>query len=158
MPDDADRHAIERHAGAARVALIAQSFARLTGRDLVPRGAAVADTLWRLPAVVLAHGTGADPCFFYANRAALDRFALSGARLIAMPSRLSAEAPERGERARLLAAVAAQGFIDDYAGVRIAASGARFRIEQATVWNLVDAAGAHRGQAATFARWTELQP
>lgn len=157
MPRD-DRSLIEEHAGAARLALIAESHARLTGRDLVPPEAMVADALWHLPAVVLAHGTEADPMFFYANRLALDRFALSAAALIAMLSRLSAEAPERDERARLLAAVAAEGFIDDYAGLRVAATGARFRIEQATVWNLVDAEGAHHGQAATFAHWRDLQP
>lgn len=158
LPHDSDRRIVERHAGGERIALIAASHARLTGRALVPGDGDVAHRLWHLPAVVLAHGTEADPRFFYANRAALDRFGLSAAALVAMPSRLSAEAPERDERARLLAAVAAKGFIDDYAGVRIAATGARFRIEQATVRNLVHTSGAHHGQAATFARWTELQP
>ena len=43
---------------------------------------------------------------------------------------------------------AAQGFIRDYAGVRIAASGRRFRIDDAVVWNLVDADGVRHGQAA----------
>jgi hypothetical protein len=75
-----------------------------------------------------------------------------------MPSRLSAETPDRAARARLLDAVSRQGFIADYAGVRVAASGRRFRIERATVWNLVDAAGAAQGQAAAFADWTALSP
>ena len=39
----------------------------------------------------------------------------------------AAEAPLREERARLLAAVAANGFIDDYSGIRISKSGRRFR-------------------------------
>lgn len=153
---DRDRQVIEVHAGAARIALVAQSHRRLTGRDLVPDGGDVAALLWNLPAVVLAHGLGEDPVFFYANRMALDRFALSAEALVTMPSRRSAEAPERGERERLLARVSADGSIDDYAGVRIAATGARFRIERATVWNLVDEAGVRHGQAATFAHWTDL--
>jgi hypothetical protein len=73
-----------------------------------------------------------------------------------LPSRFSAEAPVREERARLLARVSRDGYIDDYSGVRIASSGRRFRIEQATVWNLVDADRSIHGQAATFAHWTEL--
>jgi hypothetical protein len=68
-------------------------------------------------------------------------------------SRLTAEAPEREERARLLAAVTRHGFIDDYSGVRISKSGRRFRISEATVWNLVNEAGARCGQAATFSTW-----
>ena len=67
-----------------------------------------------------------------------------------MPSRLTAEAPDRIERARLLAEVAARGSIDDYSGVRISRTGQRFRIEQATVWNLTDETGQRCGQAATF--------
>jgi len=73
-----------------------------------------------------------------------------------MPSRLSAEPLAREERARLLAAVTARGFVDDYAGVRISRTGRRFRIERATVWNLADPAGLRLGQAAAFDRWTEL--
>ena len=34
--------------------------------------------------------------------------------------------------------------------------GSRFRIERAVVWNIVDAAGVHHGQAATFAHWTPV--
>jgi hypothetical protein len=70
--------------------------------------------------------------------------------LIQMPSGLTAEAPDRIERARLLAEVAARGYIDDYSGVRISRTGRRFWIEQATVWNLTDNQGQHCGQAATF--------
>ena len=58
------------------------------------------------------------------------------------PSRLTAEAPNREERARLLAAVTTRGFIDDYSGIRISNTGRRFRIAQATVWNLLMNVGA----------------
>jgi hypothetical protein len=69
------------------------------------------------------------------------------------PSRLTAEAPNRVERARLLAEVTARGYIANYAGVRISRTGRRFRIQAATVWNVVDESGAPSGQAATFDRW-----
>lgn len=152
---DAARALIEASAG-PRLALIAEAFARLTGRPLIAAGEDPATALWTAPRVILAHGTQPDPIFFYANRAALDRFEVSAEALIRMPSRLSAEPLLREARADLLARVSRDGFIDDYAGIRISARDKRFRIEQAVVWNLVDEAGACHGQAATFDRWTEL--
>lgn len=155
---EVDRIAIEAHAGLDRIALIARSFEALTGRPLVADGdpGEMAHALWHLPAVILAHGTEDDPLFFYANRAGLIRFGMAFDKFVGMPSRLSAEAPEREEREGLLTRVRADGFIDDYAGIRIAASGQRFRIVGATVWNLMDKRGERRGQAATFADWTDL--
>jgi hypothetical protein len=135
---------------AARIALIAQSFAALVGRALVEPGGDPVLALWRAPAAVVAHGTEADPLFFFGNRAALTAFDCAIERFVGMPSRLSAEAPLRDERRRLLDRVARDGFIDDYAGTRISATGRRFRIERAVVWNLVDARGVRHGQAATF--------
>ena len=135
----------------ARIALIASSFARLLGRPLVDGDDDLVEALWRAPQAVVAHGTEADPVFFFGNRAALAAFECPVEQFIAMPSRLSAEAPLRAERQALLDRVSAQGFIDDYAGVRISATGRRFRIEQAVVWNLIDAQGERHGQAAMFA-------
>lgn len=151
-----ERTIIESHAGADRIALIADSHLRLTGRALVPDGADVADAMWNHDAVVLAHGTEDDPIFFYANRAALDLFEMTASTFIRLPSRHSAEALRREERARLLERVTADGFIDDYSGIRISSTGKRFRIERATVWNLVDAASVRHGQAAWFDHWVPV--
>lgn len=73
-----------------------------------------------------------------------------------LPSRLSAEATNREERSRLMQRVTQEGFIDDYRGVRISARGRRFEIINATVWNVVDAKGEYRGQAAVFHHWQNL--
>jgi hypothetical protein len=81
---------------------------------------------------------------------------MSWAELTRMPSWLTAEAPERGERARLLERVMAQGCVDDYTGVRVSRTGRRFLIEQATVWNLIGPDGSRVGQAASFSRWRPL--
>jgi hypothetical protein len=116
----------------------------------------VSHDLWTAPRVILAHGTEADPIFFYGNRMALDLFEIGAADFLCMPSRLSAEPLGRDERARLLDRVSRDGFIADYAGVRISAKGRRFRIQQAVVWNLVDEAGAIHGQAATFDSWVPV--
>ena len=73
--------------------------------------------------------------------------------LTTMPSRLTAEPMHRDERAEFLRRVREKGFIDDYSGIRISSIGRRFRIRQATVWNVTDALGDYAGQAATFSNW-----
>ncbi len=139
----------------ARIRLIAESFARLLRRPLV-QGLDVVEALWSAPGAIVAHGTEADPVFFFGNRTALRLFELSFEDFTRLPSRLSAEPLLREERAALLERVTRDGFIEDYAGVRISAKGARFRIERAVVWNLIDSAGMVRGQAAAFDRWTPI--
>ena len=140
------------------VTCLLASHLNLTGQPLLERlpgetDAALAARLYAAPFVVLAHGTESDPLFNYANVAAQRLFELSWDEFIGLPSRLSAEAPERSERERLLARVTTHGFIDDYSGIRISKSGHRFRILRATVWNVSDAVGHDIGQAATFADW-----
>ena len=139
-----------------RLDLIAASFFRLTGRELVEPAADTAHALWTAPRVIIAHGTEADPVFFFGNRAALDRFEMTLEAFTAMPSRLSAEPMLREERRALLDRVTRDGFVDDFTGVRISAQGRRFRVEHAVVWNLADASGAIHGQAAMFERWADL--
>lgn len=145
-------------APAARTAIarIAASHLALTGRALVEPAPDPVAALWQAPLAIVAHGTEADPLFFFASEVALTRFASTLDKFLGMPSRFSAEAPLREERQALLERVTRDGFIADYAGVRIAADGCRFRIEQATVWNLVDPDGSVHGQAAAFSRWREL--
>ncbi|MCP1537631.1 MEKHLA domain-containing protein [Methylorubrum extorquens] len=131
--------------------LLTGSFLRLVGRPLVPEPGLGPDWLYaQAPFAVLAHDTGADPLFVYANRAAQRAFGYDWDEIVGMPSRLSAEAPERAERQRLLDAVARDGFVSDYAGIRVAKDGRRFPVTAGIVWQLVDEGGIVRGQAATF--------
>lgn len=139
-----------------RLALIAESYARLLGRPLVDTEGDIEPALWDAPRVIVAHGTEADPLFFYGNRLALLAFDMDWAAFVRLPSRYSAEPLAREERSRLLERVTRDGYIDDYAGVRISANGQRFRIEKAVVWNLIDGAGQLHGQAATFENWLPL--
>ena len=140
----------------AQAQLLARSLKHWTGRELVPGTFPVADfsgKLFHAPFVVVSHGTEADPVLNYGNAAALTLWEMSWEELTRTPSRLTAEAPNREERAKLLEAVTRRGFIDDYSGVRISKSGRCFRISRATVWNLLAADGKPRGQAAMFDRW-----
>lgn len=142
----------------AHVGCLARSLKHFTGRDLFPgfTGTALARTVAEAPFVVVSHGTQADPVLNYGNRVALRLWEMDWDELTGTPSRLTAEAPERTERARLLAAVTQNGFIDDYSGIRVSRSGRRFRIFQATVWNLMTETGQPCGQAAMFDRWEFL--
>lgn len=143
----------------AHAQTLARSFKRFTQRDLLAgnfSAAEYSEKLFDAPFVLVSHGTQADPVLNYGNRAALALWEMSWDEFTRTPSRLTAEAPNREERARLLAAVTARGFIDDYSGVRISKTGRRFKISQATVWNLVSADGNPCGQAATFAQWEFL--
>ena len=143
----------------AHTTCLARSLKNLTGRELWPGAAThveLAERVFDAPFVLVSHGTEADPILNYGNRAALELWEMSWAELTRTPSRLTAEAPNRDERARLLEIVTRRGFIDDYSGVRISKSGRRFRIARATVWNLTTDTGQPCGQAAMFERWEFL--
>ena len=143
----------------AQTQIIARSLKHFTGRELLAGNlspAELAEKVYHAPFVLVSHGTEADPVLNYGNAAALALWEMPWAELTRTPSRLTAEAPNREERARLLAAVTARGFIDDYSGIRISKTGRRFRIAQATVWNLISADGKPCGQAASFSHWEFL--
>lgn len=159
MKNALDAEVWSQPAWIARAGVLLESFRRLLGRELIDRTGNATDDARRLfqaPFVVVAHGTEADPILNYANLAALTLWETDVATITKMPSRLTAEAPERAERERLLARTARDGYVDDYRGVRITATGRRFEIDRAIVWNLEDAAGVRVGQAATFAEWRFL--
>lgn len=137
-------------------ALLASNYARAVGKPLLAEGQDAAWLYSDAPFAVLAHNTAPDPVFVYANRTAQACFEYGRDEFITLPSRLSAEAPNREERQLLLDAVTRHSFISDYRGMRIARSGRRFWIEGGTVWQLIDEDGAPRGQAALFTSWTDV--
>ena len=141
----------------AHIERLRRSLIALNGRDLTP-GVPVPETaarmLWDHPSLLLSHGTEPDPILNYGNRATLELFELDWDSLVRMPSRLTAEAPDRAERERLFQNVARHGYIDDYQGVRISSSGRRFRIEKATVWTVRNPDGSIAGQAAWIQHWS----
>jgi MEKHLA domain len=145
----------------AHTQILARSFKKWTGRELLPGNFSareLAQKVFEAPFVVVSHGTEADPILNYGNAAALALWEMSWDEFTRTPSRLTAEMPNREERARLLEIVTKQGFIDDYSGIRISKTGRRFRINRATVWNLFAEDDQPCGQAAMFERWNWLQP
>lgn len=70
-----------------------------------------------------------------------------------LPSRLTAEPQERGERAHAVARALGQGASTGYGGTRVDAEGRLLRIEGAKLWSLQDEEGREHGQAACFSNW-----
>jgi len=142
--------------------LLTESYFRFTGHSLAPDGLIGEDAamwLYELaPFGLLAHNSASDPVFVYGNKVAQQLFEYGWDELVGLPSRLSAEAPNREQRQRFLTDVQRHGFVTGYCGIRISKSGKRFVIEDATVWQLIDAEGRYHGQAALLPKATYLLP
>ena len=139
--------------------LLLNSFRHWIGRDLLERvgdSDYQAHALFQSPFVVVSHGTEEDPLLNYGNQVALELWELTWERLMKTPSRLTAEPVNRAEREWMLEQAKTCGYLDTYRGVRISSTGRRFLVENAVVWNVVNAGGQRVGQAATFSQWTWL--
>ncbi|GLU33658.1 MEKHLA domain-containing protein [Trinickia caryophylli] len=139
--------------------LLTDSYRRLLGTSLIPPDIAqcaneqeeqeAAHWLYEsAPFVLLAHNTAADPIFVYGNLAAQRQFGYDWDELTRLPSRLSADTPDQDERRAFIESVTSKGYATGYRGVRIAKSGKKFWIENATLWQLTDDNGHLRGLAA----------
>jgi MEKHLA domain len=138
---------------------LARSFKQWTGRDLLPGNYShrdLAAKIFDAPYVLVSHGTQSDPILNYGNRAALGLWEMSWEEFTRTPSRLTAEATKRDERAKLMEVVTRHGYFENYSGVRVSKTGRRFEISGATIWNLVSETGQFAGQAATFSHWKFL--
>ena len=136
-----------------------RTYHRWTGRHLIePCGDSrdEARMLFEAPFAVVSGGAEGDQILNYGNKTAMELWEMDWDTLKRTPSRLTAEPMHREERAEFLRRVRERGFIDDYSGIRISNKGRRFRIAQATVWNVTDADGKYAGQAATFSKWEFL--
>ncbi len=138
--------------------ILLDSYLHYFGEDLVPRGPGETERLMNASFVVLSHGTEEDPVFNYGNQQAQTLFEMDWDTLTSLPSRLSAEPLHREERQKLLDEVRSRGFSDNYGGIRVSATGKRFRVEGARVWTLSDESGKPVGQAASFSDWKRIDP
>ena len=137
---------------ADHAALMMASYERLLGRPLAEN----AKALYHCDAVVLSHDGAADPVLTYGNLAGQRLWEMGWDQLTALPSRLTAEPAHQAQRDAMFDEMRRKGFIENYNGVRISASGRRFEIRNAVIWPLVDAAGVKKGEAATFTEWQYL--
>ncbi|ANL33880.1 MEKHLA domain-containing protein [Rhizobium phaseoli] len=155
MTSPYDNHALDLSSDLDFFSLLTGSYQRIVGRRLV-QDRQGPDWLYHdAPFVVLAHNTLPDPRFIYANRTAQTCFEYGWDEFVSLPSRLSAEQPDRAERQRLLNAVTLDGFVDNGRGLRVSKSGRRFWVDNFTVWQLIDEADKRLGQAAIFSSWRD---
>ncbi|MCP4191984.1 MAG: MEKHLA domain-containing protein [Planctomycetaceae bacterium] len=144
----------------AHTQLLLDSYERWLGTALISRETSDLEQskqLFEAPFVVLSHGTQSDPILNYGNAAALKLWDMDVTTFANTPSRHTAEPVHRDERKKVLERTTRDGYVDDYRGIRISSTGKRFQVNQATVWNLIDANGTIAGQAATFADWHWLE-
>ncbi|MBE1284584.1 MAG: MEKHLA domain-containing protein [Rhodobacteraceae bacterium] len=128
--------------------LLITSFETCLCRRLVEPSNAKA--LYSAPYPILSHNTADDPVLTYGNLAAQHLWEMSWDDLTTLPSRLTAEPGERAQRDAMFAEMRDKGFIENYAGIRISATGKRFEIRNAVIWPLRDIEGKKVGEAATF--------
>lgn len=135
------------------------SYAHWLGQELIERDGAPlqqAERLFNSNFVVVSHGIELDPILNYGNQMALSLWTMDWQQFTRAPSRLTAEAPNREERERMLELAKTQGHISNYRGIRIASTGQRFLINKAIIWNIHEPQGATIGQGATFNTWQFL--
>ena len=133
--------------------LLLNSFRHWTGRELLERAGDPtyeAHALFQSPFVVVSHGMEEDPLLNYGNQVALELWELTWEQLVKTPSRLTAEPMNRAEREWMLEQAKTRGYLDTYRGVRVASTGRRFLVENALIWNVVDAEGQKIKQTTTF--------
>jgi MEKHLA domain-containing protein len=141
------------------IQLLLDSYRHWIGSELIERQGSPefqARALFESPFVVVSHGSEADPILNYGNQTALELWELTWEQFIKTPSRLTAEPVNRAEREWMLEQARVHGFIDTYRGVRISGTGRRFLVDNALIWNVLDACHQRIGQAATFSHWTWL--
>ena len=141
------------------IELLLHSFSSLLGRELLVHDGSHEERvrcLFDAPFVVVSHGLENDPILNYGNKKALCLWEMTWEEFVRTPSQKTAEPVHRDERARLLDRTRKNGYIDDYAGIRVSKTGKRFKIEKAVIWNISDENGRYYGQAATFDTWHYL--
>lgn len=138
--------------------LLLFSYQHLLGAPLLTLNAHddCTEALFNAPFALVTHNTAPEPVFNYANALALKLFEYSWDEFTQLPSKLSAEPINQQARAALLQQVRTYGFIRNYQGIRRTKTGQRFQINNAVVWNLIDAENHYCGQAACFSEWLFL--
>src|SRR5690606_18258798 len=135
-----------------RARRLLNSYKQWPGKELIPVDSKLPllEQLEESAVVILSPGTEPDPVLKYGNANALSLWEMSKEQFTKTPSRLTAEPMEREQRAEFFRNVTSNGYADNYTGIRISATGRRFYIKAATVWNVLDEQGQYCGQAAAF--------
>ncbi len=138
---------------------LCSSYRRWTDKHLISKHSEpdkLIIELYEAPFAIVSHGIEDDPIFNFGNRVALELFELDWDHFIQLPSRNSIETKNRKQREELMRRVSNDGHMINYSGVRISSTGKRFKIEGATIWNIIDENDHYHGQAAMFKNWSAI--
>lgn len=133
----------------AYVRRVAASFARVTGAPLFESGVSGKDA-WFGDFALLTHRGDDQATLNYGNAFALGLWQCSWDEFTAMPSSATAPPDDRAARDALMRTVARDNFVRGYSGRRVSRTGRLFRIEDATIWRLLDQDGGSFGVGAFF--------
>lgn len=131
---------------------ILNSFEKLTGRVLIERTSPYKDfmNIETGAFVLVSHNELKKPVLNYGNHFALGLWEMSWEDFVKTPSSRTAEVYFREKRSAMLEVVSKQGYFENYEGIRISSTGKRFKIKNATIWNVNNDKGKFIGQAAYF--------
>ena len=108
------------------------------------------------PYALLSHGLGKDPLFTYGNQTALGLFELTDEQILCTPSRTSAEKNDQASRGKFMQSVKEKGYAEGYSCIRVSSTGKKFKILNASIWNILDDRKVIIGQAAAFMKWENI--
>ena len=128
------------------------SLEKLTGENIIKRTTPKEDLkkIERGEFVLVSHNTAEDPILNYGNPFALKLWELNWEEFTKTPSRNTTEHDLREKRQKMLKITEKQGYFDQYEGIRVSASGKRFKIKNAIIWNVLNESNFKIGQAAFF--------
>ncbi|MBY7699337.1 MEKHLA domain-containing protein [Vibrio harveyi] len=132
--------------------IINYNFNRIFGSSLFTDETCISD-IWKSNFAIISHNSESEPIFNFANENALELFEMEYEDFIRLPSEFSAEFDEIEEWNELLKQVHSNGFIKGYTGTRVSATGLRFKIIDAIIFNLYDFDYNYFGQAAVIPKW-----
>jgi hypothetical protein len=142
------------------VARAVESFARVTGRDLVQETGLDRTQLgrgaWFGDFALLTHRGDERAMLNYANAFALRLWECNWDALVSSPSAATAPEGDHESRDHLLEKVGRDNFVSGYSGRRMSFKGRLFLIQDVTVWRLLDAAGTPFGVGAFFRQYRYL--
>ena len=138
-----------------------RSFRHWTKRSLLDISGSpeeIAGALFEVPFVLVSRGTEPNRIFNYGNRMALELWKLTWEEFTQTYSRPIVPTDPLAANEEIFAALKNQGYINDDGEIRIySATGKRFLVLDAIVWNLLDEKNQSCGQAATFSEWKPLK-
>ena len=125
--------------------ILLDSYVNCTGKQLIERTSLEedAENLTKADFVIVSHNDQPDPILTYGNTIGLGLGEWDWDTFVKTPSRYTAQPSRKELREIMLSKVQERAYFKGYEGVRISASGKRFMIKNALIWNLIEKEGSH---------------